>query len=163
MNQVMQTALFWIALALISGWVLRRFYFSNDARLVKQLRVTAFVINLIVVYLFSFPWVPPQVRGLDTGSGLILMGNFSLALLFLVLLISGMFFLLGFSKLLKAGAVLEIFATIFIFKIMMDLVPGTAPLLLRTSAPIFAAFLLLINSVVVLLMWHQLQKQQKKI
>lgn len=154
MSEVVQTALFWIALALISGWVLRRFYFSNDARLVKQLRLTALVINSIVIFLFCFGWVSSQAKGLYTGWDLILRENFSLALLFFSLVISCVLFIIGRPKLIKIGAILEIISTIFLFKIMTDLIPGTAPLLLRTSAPIFAAFLLLINSVVVLLLWH---------
>lgn len=163
MRQVIQTVLFWITLVLISGWVLRRFYFSNDAKFVKHLRLTAFIINLIVIFLFFFDWVPPQQKGLYTGWGLILMGNFSLALLFLLLFISGLLFITGRTKLIKIGAALEIISTIFLFKIMTDLIPGAAPILLQTSAPIFVAFLLLINSVVVLLLWHQLQKQNFKL
>ncbi len=163
MEQFISTALFWIALALISAWVLPRFYFSNNPGLILRLRITACILNLLALGLFYFDWIPPQPRGLLTGFGLILMGNISMAYLFFIIFVPTLLFLIGFPKLLKIGAVLEIIATISLFKVMSGLLPGATPLLLKTSAPIFVAFLLLINSVVVLLLWHQLQKKYKKI
>lgn len=79
--------------------------------------------------------------------------------LFCLVLVSMILFFTKNPKLLKTGAVSHITATVLIFAVMIRALPETVQLGLRDIAPIIAALLMLINIVVVLLLWHQLQKR----
>jgi len=87
------------------------------------------------------------------------MGMVFLATLLVVALVA----FLGFqrSMFLKAGAVAHSIATVTLFVVMTQIMPGTVALTFRDIAPIIAALLSLTNTVVVLLLWHQLQKRDK--
>jgi hypothetical protein len=58
----------------------------------------------------------------------------------------------------KIGILAHFVATIFLFGLMIYIFPDTVTLKFRDTAPIFAALILLLNNIVLLLFWHQLQK-----
>lgn len=61
----------------------------------------------------------------------------------------------------KIGMLAHFFATIFLFGMMIYTFPEAISLKFRDTAPILAALILLVNNVVLLLLWNQLQKQTK--
>ena len=160
MGKVWEMAIFWFIFAIACGWILRRFYFSKDAALANHLRVTALIVQATIIGSFFFSWLP-RVLGGFSGWQIILQGNVGMMALFLLVFISLTFFLTKNHKLLKIGAVLHTVATVLIFSVMIQMMPGTVQLALRDIAPIVAAILMLINMLVVFLLWHQLQKQEK--
>ncbi len=157
MSEVWETAIFWFIFSIISSLVLRRFYFSKDAALPERLRVVAFIIEAATIGLFFFPWLP-EAQGGFSGWQMIVQSNVGMSTLFFLLLGSIALFLTKNHKLLKIGAVSHIAATVLIFAVMTQALPGTVQLTLRDIAPIVAAILMLINVLVVFLLWHQLQK-----
>ena len=160
MNEAWATAIFWLGLMTVSGWVLRRFYFSYDAKLPERLRLAALVIELAIIGLFFFPWLP-ESRGGAFGWQIALQGNVGMILLIILLLSAVGLFLTKNSRLLKLGASLHFVANILIFVVMIRLLPETIQLTLGDIAPIVATLLLGVNTVVVMLLWHQLQKQEQ--
>lgn len=160
MVEVLGTALFWFAFVVISGWVLRRCYFQNDKALSGRLRIFALIIEAAVIGLFFFPWLPKTLGG-NSGWQIILQGNADMILMSLLILLSFASFCTDNSRLLKIGAVSHIVASLLIFEVMIRLMPGTVQLVLRDTAPIIAIFLMVINTLAVLLLWHQLQKRDK--
>lgn len=161
MSEVWKTAIFWFAFSLISSWVLRRYYFTKDRVLRERLRVTAFIIEATTVGLFFFPWLP-EAQGGFSGWQMIVRGNVGTITLFCLVSVSMILFFTKNPKLLKTGAVLHITAAVLIFAVMMQALPGTVQLGLRDIAPIIAALLLLVNTLIVLLLWHQLQRRDTR-
>lgn len=160
MSDAWETAIFWFVFAVISSWILRRFYFPKYIELQEHLRVVASMIEMATIGLFFFPWLPTMQGGFS-GWQMILRGNIGMISLFVLLLVSIALFLTKSYNLFKIGAVLHVAATILIFAVMIQALPGTIQLVFRDIAPIIAAFLLVVNTLVVLLLWNQLQKRDK--
>lgn len=167
-DNVMETAIFWIAWGLISFWALKTFYYSFSKEKLEHLRKAAFGINIAVLILTFLPWVPaspaggPPSLGGKTGLDLALEGNI-LSLLFVILLLtSTIFFLIKDASFLKLASAATIANTILLFVIMYQLRPVTFVLTLYDIAPIIAVLLLLVCDVVVLLLWQQLQLKEKR-
>jgi hypothetical protein len=80
MDKTLETTIFWLGLAIISGWVLKKFYFSKNAALLWQLRVAAVIFIFGVFILLFFPWLPEAYGG-PTGWGIILQGDTPMVIL----------------------------------------------------------------------------------
>jgi hypothetical protein len=158
MRETWGIAIFWFAFVIVSSWILRRFYFTKGVILLHRFRLTAFLVETAIIGMFLFPWLP-KAQGGFSGWSLVLHGNTSIAVLLALLLTSAVFFLTRNPEFLVIGALSHIAATALIFIIMLQLQPATTQLSLHDIAPIIATLLLLINTVVVLLLWHQSQKQ----
>lgn len=157
----MDTVFFWIAWGLISFWALKTFYFSFSKEKLERLRKAASGISLAVFILTLVPWVPPAMGG-KTALSLALDGNI-LALSFVILLLtSTILFLTKEKSLLKLASLAVISSTFVLFILMYQLRPRTFVVTLFDFAPIVAAFLLLLCDMVVLLLWQQLQLQERK-
>lgn len=157
----METALFWTLWGIISFLALKTFYFSYDKEKIRKLRQAAFGINLAVLILFFLPWLPLP-RGVLSGWEIVWQGDPMIILLPVLIAVSTFSFLTKNHSLLKTGAVLNIAASVLFIAAMMRLMPGTFKLTVYSVAPIIASMLLLVNNVVVLLLWHQLQLKTKK-
>ena len=123
--------------------------------LIEHFRHSVFIVEIITIGLFFFPWLP-KVQGGFSGWNLALRGKAGAIALFLLLIIST-----RNSKFIAIGALSHIVATALIFAVMIQALPGTTRLELRDTAPIIIALLLLANTVIVLLLWNQLQKQER--
>ena len=161
MNTLLETFFFWIAFSIISSLVLRYFYFSKNVKLARKLRAVAGVLIAMVFVLLFFPWFP-EARGGPTGWGVILQGDVPM-----VVLAGLLFFTLAtlftprWPVLSKIGILTHIVATLFLFGLMIYTFPNTITLKFRDTAPIFAIMILLTNNLILLLLWHQLQKNKK--
>lgn len=155
------TAFFWIAFGIISSLVLRYFYFSKNTTLARRLRLTAGILLIGVFVLLFFPWLP-EAHGGPTGWGIILQGDAPMVILAGLLIFTLAALFISHKPLLsKIGILTNITASIFLFGLMIYTFPNTVSLEFRDTAPIFAILILLINNVVLLLLWHQLQKNKK--
>ena len=141
----METVFFWTVWGLISFWALKTFYFSFSKRKLDRLRNTAFGINLAVLVLTFFPWLPPP------------QGNILSVLFILLLVVSIGLFVIKDALLLKLASIATIVNTFVLFILMIQLRPGTFVLTLYDIPPIIAALSLLVGDVVVLLLWQQLE------
>jgi hypothetical protein len=152
----METIFFWIAWGLISFWALKTFYYSFSKKKLNRLRKAAFGINLAVFVLTFLPWLPPLLGG---SSGLMLAweGNI-IALLFVSLLVVSMgLFCAADASLLKLASIATIVNSFVLFILMIQLRPGTFILSFYDIAPIIAVLFLLMNNVIVLFLWQQLE------
>lgn len=152
---------FWLSFGLISSLVLRYFYFSKNATLLRRLRLAAAVFIIAVFALLFFPWLP-EGRGGPTGWGAIFQGNAPMVILAGLLgftLVT--LFMPGRPLLSKIGVIAHLAAIIFLFGLMIYTYPVTVSLKFRDTAPIFAFLIMLINNVVLLALWHQLQINKK--
>lgn len=156
----METAFFWIIWGIISIWTLKRFYYSFSHKKLENLRRSAVGLNIAILVLTFLPWLPPSLSG-KNGIMLALDGNVSALLFLILLLISSVLFLLKDGVVLKFAAVATIVNTFILFFCMYQLRPQTFTLSLYDAAPIIAVLLLLVNDVVVLLLWQQLQLKNK--
>lgn len=162
MSQIMETIIFWTAFAFISGWVLRKFYFSKDRKTLTQLRVTAGILHIAVFVLLFFPWIPGAHGGLS-GWAVVLQGDVTMTILAILLIFTFItLFVSGKTLLPKMGVISHAIATVVFFGFMIYTFPNTISLTLRDTAPIFAVLILLINNVVLLLLWHELDKKKHK-
>ena len=164
----METAFFWFAWGLISFWALKTFYYSFSKEKLNRLRKAALGINLAVFILAFLPWLPaspaggPPSLGGTNGLTLALQGNV-LAVLFLIfLIISIVLFLTKTPSNLKLAALATITNTFILFILMYQLRPGTFVLTLYDIAPIIAVMFLLVGDLVVMLLWQQLQLNERK-
>ena len=160
MNETLGIAIFWFIFVILCGWILRRLYSSKSAALIEYFRYIAFIVETISIGLFFFPWLP-KTQGGFFGWDLALRGNACATALLVLLIISAGLFLSRNSKFIVIGAALHIAATVLIFAVMIQALPETTRLGLRDAAPIIIALLLLANTVNVLLLWNQLQKQKR--
>lgn len=158
----METILFWIIWGVVSFWALKNFYFSYNKRKVDALRKASLGLDLSVLFLFLFIWQPAASGG-KTGLSLLLTGNMKIIILFLLIILSIFLFTTSDKLLLKAGVLLQITASIFIFVAMISLMPDTFVLRFSYVAPIIAALLLLTGDVSSLLLWQQLELKERKI
>lgn len=154
-------ALFWIVWFVVCSWVVKNFYYTYRKKYVQNLKYLALLLNLLVLAVFLFPWLP-QSRGGLSGWQLLISGEPRVILFFLFLFVSLTLFLAKSQKLLKVGAIINIINSVFIIILFMGLLPGETRLTFRESGPIAAAIILLVNNVVVLLLWHQLQLKSRK-
>lgn len=152
----MTKALFWIVWFVLCSWVVKNFYYIYRKKYVQNLRYLALLFNFLVLSVFLFPWFP-QSRGGLSGWQLLVLGKPEVILFFVFLVVSFVLFLAKNQILLKTGAVINIVNSVFIIIIFIGLLPGKIHLTFRESAPITAAIILLVNNIVVLLLWHQLQ------
>lgn len=160
MDKISETTIFWLGFAIISGWVLKKFYFSKNAILSRQLRIAAIILIFGVFVLLLFPWLP-EAHGGPTGWGIILQGDAPMIILAGLLFFTlATFFIPRQLFLTKIGILTHFVATIFLFGLMIYTFPNTITLKFRDTVPIFAALILLINNIVLLLFWHQLQKNK---
>ena len=83
-------------------------------------------------------------------------------LVFGAVLLSAVLLFLSSSAANKAGAGLEGASAMLFIIMMVRLSPGTFALNANSIAPIIASLLLIINFVVVLLLWQQLQLKERK-
>lgn len=158
----METALFWIAWGIISFWALKTFYFSFSKEKIERLRKAALGFHLAIFVLIFLPWLPPVLGG-TSGFTLAVTGNM-LATLFLALItLSTTLFLTKEAFLMKVASGITIANTLVFFILMYSLRPTTFTLTFYDIAPILAALLLLVCDVAVLLLWQQLQLQDKKL
>jgi len=125
----MGTIFFWATFFIVSGWVLKRWYFPSDTALVKRLRIVAVLIEVATACTFFFPWLPLS-RGGSFGWELVIQGK-NMGMVFLAtLLVVALVAFLGFqrSMFLKAGAVAHSIATVTLFVVMTQIMPGTVAL-----------------------------------
>lgn len=157
----MKSAFCWFAWGIISFWALKTFYFSFSREKLERLRKAMFGINLAVLVLTFLPWLPATLSG-KSALALALEGNV-LTLLFIILLLAPIASLLiRKTAAVKLAAITTIVNTILLFILMFQLRPGTFVLTFFDMAPIVAFLFLLIDDVVVLLLWQQLQLKEKK-
>ena len=156
----METLFFWIAWGIISVWALRTFYFSFSKEKLERLRKTSVGLTASVLVLTLLPWLPPFLGGANAVS-LALGGNTLAILLFVLLIISLIFFFQKEYLFLKIAAVLTVLATLVLFALMVIIRPGTFTLSLYDIAPIVAVLILLTLDVVVFLLWQQMQLLKK--
>lgn len=150
---VTATVLFWFAWSLISAWALRHFYYSFSEEKLKRLRFAALSFEAGMLLLFFLSWLPDGTTGLD----LLAQGHPGAWVLIVLLgfvVIAGAG---GGTFLLKAAAVCHFLATIGFFALMVFLMGETVRLMSSMMAPIVIALLGLVNIVVLLLVWQQLQ------
>lgn len=130
--------------------------------LIWKLRVVAGILQTAVFVLLFFPWIPGAHGGLS-GWGVVLQGDATMTILAILLLFTFItLFVSGKSKLSKMGVISHAIATVVFFGFMMYTFPNTITMEFRDTAPIFAALILLINNVVLLLLWHELDKKTHK-
>ena len=156
----METLFFWIAWGIISVWALRTFYFSFSKEKLERLRKTSVGLTASVLVLTLLPWLPPFLGGANAVS-LALGGNTLAILLFVLLIISLIFFFQKEYLFLKIAAVLTVLATLALFALMVIIRPGTFTLSLYDIAPIVAVLILLTLNVAVFLLWQQMQLLKK--
>ncbi|OGE31170.1 hypothetical protein A3C59_04150 [Candidatus Daviesbacteria bacterium RIFCSPHIGHO2_02_FULL_36_13] len=158
----METVFFWIAWGIISFWALKTFYFSFSKEKIERLRKAALGFHLAIFVLIFLPWLPPALGGVS-GLTLAFTGNM-LATLFLVLIIlSTILFFTKEAFFMKVAAGVTIVNTFVLFILMYSLRSTTFTLTPYDIAPIIAVLLLLVCDVVVLLLWQQLQLQDKSL
>lgn len=153
----METAFFWLIWGLISFWALKTFYYSFSKGKLESLRKAALGINLSVLLLTFFPWLPGK-----SGFLFALEGNILAVLFIFLIIISVVLFLTKTPSNHKIAAVVTIFNTFVLFIFMYQLRPGTFILTAYDIAPIIAFFFLLVEDLVVLLLWQQLQLKSRK-
>ena len=156
----METVFFWIAWGIISVWALRTFYFSFSKEKLERLRKTSVGLTASVLVLTLLPWLPPFLGGANAVS-LALGGNTLAILLFVLLIISLIFFFQKEYLFLKIAAVLTVLATLALFALMVIIRPGTFTLSLYDIASIVAVLILLTLNVAVFLLWQQMQLLKK--
>lgn len=157
----METAISWIVWGIISFWILKTFYFSFKKNKLERLRKTAFGINLLVIITGFLPLLTSITS--QNGFELLSFAHI-IAIIFSVGLFVSTGLLLSTQTLnLKIASAATIVNTLAFFGVMYGFRPGTFVLTIYDIVPIVAAFLLLINSVVVLLLWQQLYVKKRKI
>lgn len=158
MSNFNSTIFFWLVWGVISVWVLKTFYFAAREKYIRRLRRTGFGLNFLALILFFLPWLPATGASgwelVKTGQGLAML-EFGIIALAAVLCFSAS------SLANKTGAVLQGGAMVLFIALMIKLIPGTYILNVNLVAPIIASLLLIINFVVALLLWHQLQLKEK--
>ncbi|MEK7618602.1 MAG: hypothetical protein AAB410_05660 [Patescibacteria group bacterium] len=154
----MRTIFFWTAWFLISFWVLKTFYFSASQEKIKRLRFAAVGIDILVLILFFLPWLTATGQ---SGWELIAAKESLVILVFGMVLLSAVLVLFPSPSANKIGAVLQSGSAALFIAMMIKLMPGTVTLTLRYVAPILVSLLLLINIIIVLLLWQQLQLRDK--
>lgn len=157
----MQTFFFWIVWGIVSLWALKTFYYSFSKEKLDRLRKTALGINSAVFILSLLPWLPPELGGIS-GFTLVLLGNILSVVFIILLLISTAIFFTKDPSLLKIAAIGTIVNTFILFILMYQLRPGTFVLTWYDIAPIVSILFLLVGDVVVLLLWQQLQLEERK-
>ena len=154
----MKTLLFWIPWSVLSFIILGTFYAKYKTAYVRALKIGAFGVNVLVLFLFFFPWIPESGA---TGLGLLRGGNYWAWIIFGLLCSASVLYCVPRTSLLKTGALMQCLGAVLMIVAMTQLVPGTVTLSFRFIAPIVASLLLLINSVIALVLWHQLQLKDK--
>lgn len=157
----MGTALFWIAWGIISFWALRTFYFSFSKERLENLRKTALGINLSVLILSFLPWLPPTL-GSKNSLILAIEGNIFAILFLFFITVSCILFLTKNPTNFKMASISVVMNTFVLFALMLQIRPGTFTLSFFDMAPIIIFMLLLVENVVVLLLWQQLQLKESK-
>src|SRR3989338_5450352 len=158
----MQTAFFWITWGILSWWLLSHFYFTFSKKKLLQLRYLTLGFDVSVLALGFFPWLP-AVRGSITGWQLVARGE-AFSVWFFVLLVCCVGLLLTNNRVLSKLAVgLGMGLSVWMFVMMVRLVPGSFVLALKDIAPIVAALLLLSGNVTGLLLWQQLDLKKGKL
>ncbi|MDO8561451.1 MAG: hypothetical protein Q7S05_01350 [bacterium] len=147
MNPVVETALFWGTFVAVSGWILSRFYFSKTAALRSRLRAVACCIEIATLGLLFFAFIPTESDRTAV-----------ITALFLLLLIAAVFLFTTNPRFLKIAAGSHFLGTIYIFALMIWIFPSTIVLTPRDVAMVIAALCMLTNTVVLLLLWNQLEK-----
>src|SRR3989344_5155115 len=106
---MLESAIFWSLLILISAFLLRKFYFSASAEKITRLRCAVIVTDLIALALFYFPWLPlPEKFGSVSGFKLLAWMNFDVVAVFALLFLTTIFVVLNHPRLMRVGAVLHI-------------------------------------------------------
>ncbi len=154
----METLLFWIPWFLASFLILKVFYANYKASYVRALRRTAFGIDILALFLFFLPWIPGTEK---SGWDIIMEKNLWAIVIFILLACATFFLFFSRSLFLKIGAIFQSVTGILFIIAMTQIVPGTVTISLSHVAPIIASFLLLINIVIVLVLWQQIQIQEK--
>lgn len=140
----MPVALFWLAWGMISFWALKTFYYSFAKEKLERLRKAALGISLAVLILNI--GMTPRLPGI-----------------FILLLITAIALYTTHNHVfLRIATIATIINTLWLFFIMFSLRPGTFSLTGSDAAPIFAALLLLTNTVAGLLLWQQLDLITKR-
>ncbi|MBU0649418.1 hypothetical protein KJ969_04990 [Patescibacteria group bacterium] len=151
---------FWIVFWIIVPWVLKRFYFKHSPKKAERLRYAALVLNSLVLGLIFFQWIPASHGG-QTGLELFLQGRWDMILFSALLALSIALLFTKKHALLKTAAVFQIFNSAFFIFLMIRLMPQAYYIKLSHVAPIIISLLLLTTNVVVVLLWHQLEIQEK--
>jgi hypothetical protein len=105
----------------------------------------------------------PLALGGLSGVALVLTGNMLVVLFLALVTLSAVYFITRDASLMKAASGITIVNTLVLFILMYSLRSTTFTLTIYDIAPILVAFLLLICDVAVLLLWQQLQLQDKKL
>lgn len=113
---------------------------------------------MAVLGLFFPPWL--SVTGQSGWELMMAKGGLVIGV-FIVILLSAILLFFSSPPANKTGAVLQGGAAMLFIALMIKLMPGTYILNVNLVAPIIASLLLIINFVVVLLLWHQLQLKEK--
>jgi len=156
----METLLFWIPWFLISFIVLKIFYAKYKASYVLALRRLSVSVNILVLLLFFFPWIPGTE---NSGWTTVTEKNLWAITVFVFLICSTLFLFFSRFLFLKIGAAFQIITGILFIIAMTQIVPGTVTISLKYIAPIIASLLLLANIVTVLLLWRQIELRSRKI
>ncbi len=154
----METLLFWIPWFLASFLILKVFYANYKASYVRALRRTAFGIDILALFLFFLPWIPGTEK---SGWDIIMEKNLWAIVIFILLACATFFLFFSRSLFLKIGAIFQNVTGVLFIVAMTQIVPGTVIISLKYIAPIVASLLLLVNIVIVLVLWQQLQNQEK--
>lgn len=153
----MKTAFFWIVWAILSAIILRTFYFGYSEDKLNRLRYSALGLEILTAALFLFPWVPDG----RTGFEILLAGHPGVITTAMLVGIALVCFLSSRPQILKSGVVGNSAATVLLFISMVTLIPGTVILTANMIAPIIAVMFMLINIVIGLSLWRQLQLKEQ--
>lgn len=154
----METFFFWILWFLVSFVILKKFYIQYKAAYVLALRRAAIGIDILALFLFFFPWIPgAEITGWNIAA------DKNLWVAIVLVFLAGSIFLLLASRpiFLKIGAIFQSTAGVLFIIAMTQVFPGTIKISLKHVAPVIIALLLLINIVIVLVLWQQIQIQEK--
>lgn len=138
-----ETIFFWIAFGILVPVILSRFYFKTGKKKINQLRFISIGLQLTaLLLLFFFP------------------GHFLLPVYGIALVLS--IFFVASKRLVfnRVGSAISLANSIFLFIILLLLFPETKTLTSSDIPLIISVFAMLTNNVVVLLFWHQLQKEK---
>lgn len=161
MSDLGETIYFWLAFGILVPVILSKFYFSKGKKRKDQLRLASLIFQLVTFVLLFFPWF--EAEGIVyAGISLAIIGNLGLVIYGSALLLSMALVISGYPRLNVVGAKIALANSAWLFGVMFLMFPETKKLAFTDIAPIVSVLLMLCNNVVVLLLWHQLQKGEKK-
>lgn len=157
-SSFIETALLWIVWGIACAWMLSRIYSRHTSLLVVQLRNTAILLDIALIFLLFLPWFP-RTAGYANALNLTFTGNGDIARYIAMLILSLLLFTATRSVgLWKLAILLHLVNSMLIVSILITPQPETIVLTIHDIAPFTSALLLWLGNMVVLLLWNRLRK-----